>query len=742
MSEILAVGCDLGTMFLQGMRDDGAGGIVINEVRDCYREVEFDEEFEEQMKAQGCHYIKAENRLYVLGNDAYLQAGMAELSAGFKASAEMLQRPMKDGVLNPDAPKISLTILRELMKASIERGVGPARPGEILYFSVPANPVDSTINNVIHAKMAERYLNGLGYESHALGEGLAVVFAENPKMHTKQGDPSGDMAYTGIGISCLIPGTKIYTRKGITNIENVRVGDEVLTHKGRWKTVNDVVTKQFKGASTRLMLQGYSNNTDEYGFVDNHELYVKRDGEWRWVGCEDIVEGDVVGEPIEAFNPESAMPSMTLIERKTSSKSSVKKTYEASGPIHRLIGYFLGDGSVNLSEGCIQFDFEDDEEDNIADVIEIFSGSLGKNASRTSHGDNCTRVKCYSVALCEWFKRRCYDSDGTKKAPFPLSSLDYGACMNLLAGLIRSDGEVLEDGAYFFNTNTSLALLAKQAFSRVGIAASISHRDPRSHEFDGRTIEGKLPEWKVGSQAIAPMNGFVGAIRNIREQSRFPNRIFIEDGFCCGRVQEVETGEYEGVVYDLKVEEDHSFSGPFLTIHNCGAGMMNVCLAERGIALDEYSIARSGDWLDAQVSRMTGQPKTKVTRIKERKLNFDNVDETDKDGEILVAYDIYYDELIKYVFDIFTKRFNANKGSLDHPIDIVLSGGTASPKGFDKKVRRVLLKMSLPFEIGDIRLAGGGDTQKMLQAVAKGCYIRAKQAAKKASTKEDIGELK
>jgi len=45
---------------------------------------------------------------------------------------------MKDGILNPDSPKISLVILRELIKACLEKDIGPARPGEILYFSIPA----------------------------------------------------------------------------------------------------------------------------------------------------------------------------------------------------------------------------------------------------------------------------------------------------------------------------------------------------------------------------------------------------------------------------------------------------------------------------------------------------------------------------------------------------------------------------------------------------------------------------
>jgi hypothetical protein len=163
-----------------------------------------------------------------------------------------------------------------------------------------------------------------------------------------------------------------------------------------------------------------------------------------------------------------------------------------------------------------------------------------------------------------------------------------------------------------------------------------------------------------------------------------------------------------------------------------GAGMTNFCLAERGNPIDEFSVCRSGDWLDSQTARMTGHPKTKIMRVKERKLNFDNIDESDPDSDILLALDCYYEDLVKYVFGHFAKRFKGNKGSIEHPIEIVLGGGTASPPGFDKKVKRMLAKMELPFEIADVRLAGGGDRQKMLNVVARGCFARAKQAAKKA----------
>lgn len=344
---------DLGTMFLQVARDNAEGKIQYNTVRDCYRVIEYDEEFEDTLKSQGVHYITGGGKIYVLGNDAFVQSGMAEFGAlqqGFKG--DMLQRPMKDGILNPDSPKMSVTILRELMRACLEKDIGPAREGEMLYFSVPADPVDSDINNKFHSMMAKKYLDGLGYDANPLGEGLAVVYAENPKMMA----PDGPVPFTGIGISF-------------------------------------------------------------------------------------------------------------------------------------------------------------------------------------------------------------------------------------------------------------------------------------------------------------------------------------------------------------------------------GAGQANFCLAQRGLPLDEFSVARSGDYIDANASRMTGQPKTKVLRVKERMLDFNKIDQND---EIQLALECYYEDLVNYVFGIFRRRFESNKGSIDFPIDIILSGGTASPPGFDDKVRSMLKKMELPFDINEVRCA-----KDMLRTVATGCYIRARQAAKK-----------
>ena len=119
-----------------------------------------------------------------------------------------------------------------------------------------------------------------------------------------------------------------------------------------------------------------------------------------------------------------------------------------------------------------------------------------------------------------------------------------------------------------------------------------------------------------------------------------------------------------------------------------------------------------------------------MLRVKESSLDFNNLD---LENPIILALDSYYESLVKYSFGKFAERFANKRGSLEGSIDLILSGGTASVPGFDKKVKFVLEGMDLPFKIHEVRLAGGGDRAKMLKAVAKGCYVRAVQAAKKAN---------
>lgn len=174
----LGRGLDVGTANLVASRMDAEGGIEFFPARNAFLDVPEDPYTLKMLKSQGVPYIKRENKLYVIGQDAF------ELANIFNRE---MRRPMKNGLISPtDADAMPMEV--ELFKKIL----GPPRvDGEACYYSIPADPVDSTMNIVYHTNIANGLLQRLGYKGTPFNEGLAIVFSE-----------LGDDEFTGIGISC------------------------------------------------------------------------------------------------------------------------------------------------------------------------------------------------------------------------------------------------------------------------------------------------------------------------------------------------------------------------------------------------------------------------------------------------------------------------------------------------------------------------------------------------------------
>src|SRR5262249_8723483 len=48
-------------------------------------------------------------------------------------------------------------------------------------------------------------------------------------------------------IGCLLAGQEILTARGVKNVEDVQVGDEVLTHLGRFRRVTSTMRRRYRG---------------------------------------------------------------------------------------------------------------------------------------------------------------------------------------------------------------------------------------------------------------------------------------------------------------------------------------------------------------------------------------------------------------------------------------------------------------------------------------------------------------
>lgn len=161
-----------------------------------------------------------------------------------------------------------------------------------------------------------------------------------------------------------------------------------------------------------------------------------------------------------------------------------------------------------------------------------------------------------------------------------------------------------------------------------------------------------------------------------------------------------------------------------------GAGQVNVCMAIRGYPVIEFSLVGSGDYIDKQVSVLSGEPVSIVTKIKEQKLDFGNIN---YDDMVIAGLDIHYSDLLTNILRGFADKFSESGKVYEHPIEIVVTGGTAKPSGFDKKMETIISEMSLPFDVKCIRMSGD-----LLNTVSKGCLVRAMREEKKREPKEAI----
>ena len=159
-----------------------------------------------------------------------------------------------------------------------------------------------------------------------------------------------------------------------------------------------------------------------------------------------------------------------------------------------------------------------------------------------------------------------------------------------------------------------------------------------------------------------------------------------------------------------------------------GAGMVNVSYCIYGMPIYEFSIVGSGDWVDQESARVTGnlekveggreKAKVLVTKAKE-KINLGGaLPATNLEKAIYINYQILIENVAKGVADGF--RMNESKARSERPMPIVCAGGTSMPEGFLDLFKKVLADQKMPFEVGEVTRAA-----QPLYAIAEGCLIAA-----------------
>jgi hypothetical protein len=157
----------------------------------------------------------------------------------------------------------------------------------------------------------------------------------------------------------------------------------------------------------------------------------------------------------------------------------------------------------------------------------------------------------------------------------------------------------------------------------------------------------------------------------------------------------------EGLAVVLGEMELSNFTGIGIS---CGSGLSNVCLAVLSLPVVSFSIAKGGDFVDSQAALATGELATRLRILKEQSFELDGF----SGDRVQNALTVYYDDMIHMVVEALREGLAASGRlpKLDRAIPLVLTGGSAMPRGFLRRFEKALRPEEFPLELSEIRLAG------------------------------------
>jgi len=435
---------------------------------------------------------------------------------------------------------------------------------------------------------------------------------------------------------CLAPGTLIFTSGGYKPIEAIQVGDEVLSHKGRFCRVTKVYRREYSGELITIKVAHFN---EPLRITPNHEVRVWRPTGWEWVPAGDIEADDSLMLPtlavhqdvdtirlsehlpdyycdgeylyyeklrketvelrasiaaampiargeLKAISQEAGIPYRVAARLHSELKQGRKPQYKMQDAIAvdesfmRLVGYYLADGSASVrsDRGTLTFSFGHHEAAFVEDLKTLMEKALqvqtGKPISQPSAGYN---IPVHSKPLAEFFQQTFGHEARQKHLPAWMLYLPDEKLAALVTGYWRGDGSKNRIEYRATTTSPYLAGQLKMILQRLGIAARVFH-DSRDHRglIDGRVIAGKDNfQLIIGGPGRERMAALLGETHPFVPKVRKPGKGAFVDGSYILPIQAIERELYDGMVYNLETE-DHSYTTACGCVHNCD----NVMYAE------------------------------------------------------------------------------------------------------------------------------------------------------------------
>lgn len=171
----------------------------------------------------------------------------------------------------------------------------------------------------------------------------------------------------------------------------------------------------------------------------------------------------------------------------------------------------------------------------------------------------------------------------------------------------------------------------------------------------------------------------------------------------------------EGLAVVFGELADTNFSGIGIS---CGSGLCNVCMAVLSVPVIAFSVPKAGDFIDAQAAIVTGDLAIRMRMQKEEAFHLNGL----VGDRVHDALNVYYQEVLVNLVQKLRTQISATQRlpHFEHAIPLVLSGGTAIPRGFLDHFVKILRSNELPVKLSEVRVSADP-----LNSTARGALMAA-----------------
>lgn len=356
---------------------------------------------------------------------------------------------------------------------------------------------------------------------------------------------------------CFTGDSMVLTSNGYKRIDEIQIGDYVLTHKNKYQKVLNFYNN---GIKSIYQIKGMA--IDEIKTTKNHKFLVRtRYRKWdnskrtylrlfekpKWKEVEDISKNDYLGI---AINQNSIIPIWNGINfewkdgRKPRHKNELNK-YMDNKNFWWIVGRYIGDGWLRKQGGIIICCDKNKTDEIEIKLQNLFNYSISQERTVNKIQIPLKELGCF----CEQFGKGAKN----KRLTNTIIDLPTDLLESFINGYESADGCICKE-------EHKICSISRELIYGIGQCIAKVYKTPY------KIYKVNPPKTKIIENRLVNQNSWYQLVYKTEKKKQ--DKAFYEDGYIWYPISSIEYIGEENV-YDIEIENDHSFTVQNTIVHNC-----------------------------------------------------------------------------------------------------------------------------------------------------------------------------